>query len=66
MLFAIFGIILKFFTTASLGALTIVVRAFRIARVFKMVKRLKKLRKILNTFIVALPTLGQIGALMII
>jgi len=63
---AIFGIILKRFTHSSLGALTIIIRVFRIARVFKMVKRFRKLRKILNTFIVALPTLGQIGSLIII
>ena len=48
----------------NIGAITTVIRTFRIARIFKMIKRFKQLNKIFNTFIGALPQLVNIGTLL--
>jgi hypothetical protein len=50
----------------NIGAVTTIIRSFRIARIFKMIKRFKQLNKIFNTFISALPQLGNIGTLLFI
>ena len=41
-------------------------RVFRLARVFRLVKRLKGLRVLFGTLITSLPTLGNIGALLLL
>ena len=48
----------------NIGAVTTIIRTFRIARIFKMIKRFKQLNKIFNTFISALPQLGNIDTLL--
>jgi hypothetical protein len=48
----------------NIGAVTTIIRSFRIARIFKMIKHFKQLNKIFNTFISALPQLGNIGTLL--
>ena len=47
-----------------MGALTTVVRAFRILRVLKLIKKAKSLQKIVNTFMLAIPELINVGALL--
>ncbi|XRB04885.1 voltage-dependent calcium channel L type [Pycnococcus provasolii] len=41
-------------------------RVFRLARVFRLVKRLKGLRVLFGTLVTSLPTLGNIGALLLL
>lgn len=45
---------------------TTIVRAFRIGRVFRLINRAKFLRIIFNTIIVTIPSLANVGALMIL
>lgn len=48
------------------GARATVVRAFRVARVFRIIKRAKVLKIIVDTFIVSLPSLLNVGGLLLI
>jgi hypothetical protein len=59
------GIALSTFTSVSVGPSTTVIRAFRIGRVFRLVKRAKSLKLIFTTFIVTIPSLANIGGLLI-
>ena len=46
------------------SVLTTIVRAFRILRVLKLIHQAKNLQKILNTFLLAIPELLNVGALL--
>ena len=48
----------------NVNALSTVVRAFRILRVLKLIQKAKNLQKILNTFLLAIPELANVGALL--
>ena len=63
-LFALVGFIFENVFKVKFGALTTVVRAFRILRVLKLIRKAKNLRKILNTFLLAIPELANVGALL--
>jgi hypothetical protein len=43
-----------------------VARAFRIGRIFRLITKAKFLRVIFNTIIITLPSLANVGALMIL
>lgn len=62
--FALIGLITQKVFKLNVGALTTIIRSFRIMRVFKMVKRFPQLNKIFNTFIVAIPSLVNVGSLL--
>ena len=63
-MFALVGIITQTFFNIQVGALSTVVRAFRILRVLKLIRKAKNLQKILNTFLLAIPELANVGALL--
>ena len=58
------GIISVLIFKTESGAFTTVVRTFRILRVLKLIKRAKNLAKILDTFLLAIPELANVGALL--
>ena len=62
--FAWIGILSELIFNLNVGALTTVVRAFRILRVLKLIRTAKNLQKILNTFLLAIPELANVGALL--
>ena len=62
--FAWVGLISQFMFNINVGALTTVVRAFRILRVLKLIRKAKSLKKVLNTFLLAIPELANVGALL--
>jgi len=63
-MFALIGIISEQVFNIKVGALSTVVRAFRILRVLKLIRKAKNLQKILNTFLLAIPELANVGALL--
>ena len=63
---AVLGLVVKYSVRIEIAPITIIIRSFRIMRVLKMVKQFKSLRKIFNTFILALPTLTQVGSLLVL
>ena len=62
--FAWIGFFAQHVFNITMGALTAVVRAFRILRVLKLIKKAKSLQKIVNTFMLAIPELLNVGALL--
>ena len=62
--FAWIGFFAQYVFGIRMGALTTVVRAFRILRVLKLIKKAKSLQKIVNTFMLAIPELINVGALL--
>ena len=60
-LFIIVGI---FFTNT--GPLSSVVRFLRVCRLFRLIKRVKKLRLLFNTLIVSIPSIVNIGSLLLL
>lgn len=63
-IFAWIGGISKYGFNINVGPLTTVVRAFRILRVLKLIRKARSLQKILNTFLLAIPELANVGALL--
>ena len=63
-LFAWIGMIATYVFNIKVGALTTVVRAFRILRVLKLIQKAKSLQRILNMFLLAIPELANVGALL--
>jgi len=63
-IFAWVGLISQFVFNINVGPLTTVVRAFRILRVLKLIRKAKNLQKILDTFLLAIPELANVGALL--
>jgi hypothetical protein len=60
------GIIVQYFTNVGVGPSTTVIRAFRIGRVFRLVKKAKSLKLIFTTFIITIPSLANIGSLLLL
>jgi hypothetical protein len=58
------GIVIGKVSNLSVGPSTTVIRSFRIGRIFRLVKKYKQLRKIFNTFILAIPSLANVGGLL--
>ncbi|KRX08462.1 hypothetical protein PPERSA_12943 [Pseudocohnilembus persalinus] len=59
------GVILEYLQVIqNIGSATSIIRTFRIARVLKLIKRAKSLRMMFATFILTLPALANIGALL--
>lgn len=60
----IVGVVITFTTKYALGPQATIIRSFRIFRVFRLIRRAKSLRLMFQTFIVTLPSLMNIGALL--
>jgi hypothetical protein len=60
------SIILTNYTSIDIGSQTTVVRAFRIGRVFRLVKKAKSLKMIFHTFMITIPSLANVGGLLIL
>jgi len=60
------GIMINSPNSSEFGPQTTIVRSFRIVRVFFIFKKNKSLRATLMTFIVSLPTIVNIGSLIIL
>jgi hypothetical protein len=63
---AIVGWFCDYLFKINVGPISTVLRSFRILRVLKMIKRFRSLVKIINTFVVALPQLVQVGSLLLL
>lgn len=50
----------------NIGSQTTVIRTFRICRVFRLVKKAKSLNTIFSAFIVTIPSLANIGGLLVL
>ena len=61
-----FGIFALSVFNLQIGPITTIIRSFRIARVLKLIKRAKNLQKILQTIVIALPELINVGALLLL
>jgi hypothetical protein len=60
------GIILDQTTELSLGGKATIVRAFRVVRLFRIIKKAKVLKIIIDTLIVTLPHLANVGGLLLL
>lgn len=60
------SVFLTLFTTSNFGASTTLIRSFKIGRVLRIVAKAGFLRTIFNTFVVTLPSLANIGGLLIL
>ena len=60
------GLVIKWTTGVNVSALATIIRTFRVGRVVRLVQGMKKLRVLIQTLIVSLPSLGNIGALLIL
>ena len=61
-----FGIFALSVFDLQIGPITTIIRSFRIARVLKLIKRAKNLQKILQTIVIAIPELINVGALLLL
>ena len=60
------GIFLLQVFNIDVGSISTIIRSFRIARVLKLIKTAKNLQQIFQTFILAIPELINVGALLIL
>ncbi|RYE84180.1 MAG: hypothetical protein EOO65_02700 [Methanosarcinales archaeon] len=60
------GIIMSFVTTTTIGALGTVARVMRILRMVRLAHSLKSLRHMISTLVLAVPSLINIGALLVL
>ena len=60
------GIAIDVLFQIDIGSATTIIRSFRIARVLKLIKTAKNLQQIFQTFILAIPELANVGALLIL
>jgi voltage-dependent calcium channel L type alpha-1D len=60
------GIIATTATSVEVGAQTTIIRSFRILRIIRLIKKAKSLRMIFNTLILTLPSLANVGALLLL
>ena len=66
LLATLIGIILDYTTAVSVGGKATLIRSFRVVRIFRLIKRAKVLKIIIDTLIVSLPSLMNIGGLLIL
>lgn len=57
---------LTIFAQADFGASTTLIRSFRIGRVLRLVSKASFLKRIFNTFIITIPSMGNVGGLLIL
>lgn len=60
------ALILEYSGKFSLGSVTSSVRSLKVGRVFRLIRKAKNLRIIFNTFILILPSLFNIGGLLVL
>jgi voltage-dependent calcium channel L type alpha-1D len=60
------GIIITETTRFTVGSQATLIRTFRIGRVLRLVKRAKSLRMIFNTFVITIPSLANVGGLLML
>jgi voltage-dependent calcium channel L type alpha-1D len=60
------GLAVKWITDADVGSVATIVRSFRIGRVLRLVKGAKGLRQLFNTLMLTLPSLSNIGSLLVL
>ena len=53
-------------TNLDIGTQATLVRAFRIGRIFRLIRRAKSLKMIFDTFIVTIPSLTNVGAILLL
>lgn len=58
------GIMIDCSFDLGVGTKTTIIRAFRVVRIFRIIKKAKVLRIIIDTFIVSLPSLLNVGGLL--
>ena len=63
---ALIGIVLLRVFNIDVGSITTIIRSFRIARVLKLIKTAKNLDQIFQTFMLAIPELINVGALLLL
>ena len=61
-----FGIIVTATTDSNVGAAALLIRSFRLLRIVRLLKRAKSLRVIFNTLIVTIPSLANVGGLLLL
>jgi hypothetical protein len=59
------GFVLSVATEVTVGPQTTLIRAFRIGRIFRLVKKAKSLRMIFNAFVITMPSLANVGGLLV-
>ena len=50
----------------QIGSQAIIIRSFRISRIFRLVKKAKSLKMIFNTIIITIPSLANVGGLLVL
>ena len=60
------GILLDLTTSVQTGGKTTLIRAFRVIRVFRIIKRFHFLKIIIDTLIITLPSLANVGGLLLL
>ncbi len=63
-IFSLVGIVLDLSTSIQFGGKMTVMRACRCIRIFRLINRAKVLKLVVETFIISLPSLGNIGGLL--
>lgn len=63
---SVLSIVVTLATKVNLRGAVTIVRAFRVLRVIRLIKRAKSLNMIFNTFLISLPGLVNIGALLLL
>lgn len=59
-------LVTRYTTVTSVGPATTVIRSFRICRIFKLMRKWKGLAIIFQTFLITLPALINVGALLVL
>lgn len=60
------GLLMLWFTGSTYGSIATIVRIFRIGRILRLVRGLDSMTRLFNTLLVTLPSLANVGALLIL
>lgn len=60
------GIIVGTFSNLQVGSQATVMRAFRIMRIFRLMKKAKKMKVVINTFVLSIPSIMNVGGLLML
>ena len=60
------GILVDVLFKIDIGFAATIIRSFRIARIIKIAKKLKDLQEIVNTFVLSIPELVNVGGLLVL
>ena len=66
MVSAAVGILVDVLFKIDIGFAATIIRSFRIARIIKLAKKLKDLQEIVNTFVLSIPELINVGGLLVL